>query len=153
MVSKAEIPDSTSKNYLQQTEKIIEYLANAVFKDVDSDKVPPEYAEAMDEFEAQKAEIAALISSNWQEAARRLSELKINKLTRQSPVDAMYDFLMYLQNNNARLLESKYTCTCRRASAGRLVSFGLSAAAGASVDRWSTGTAYGLLGVAFSRSL
>ncbi len=153
LVSKAEIPGSTSKNYLQQTEQISEYLANMVFKDIDLDKVPPEYTEAMDEFEAQKAEIAGLITSNWQEAARRLSELKINKLTRQSPVDALYDFLMYLQNNNSRLMESKYTWTYRRASAGGLVSFGTSDAGDARVYGWAPGYAHGDLGVAFSRSL
>ena len=153
LVSKAEIPDSTSKNYLQQTEQITDYLTNAVFKDMDLDKVPPEYAEAMDEFEAQKAEIAGLITSNWQEAALRLSNLKINKLTRQSPVEALYDFLMYLQNNNSRLMENKYTWTYRRDSAGELVNFGYSAADGARVSRWTPDSVYGYLGVAFSRSL
>jgi len=161
LVSKAEIPSSTSKNYLQQTEQVTKYLADAVFKDIDLDKVPQEYVEAMAEFEAQKADIKDLMSidpttglaKNWQEAARRLSELKINQLTRQSPVEVLYDFLMYLQNNNSRLMESKYTWTYRRDSAGELVYFGSSDAAGASVLGWAPDAVRGGLGVAFSRSL
>jgi len=153
LVSKTEIPDSTSKNYLQQTEQIAEYLKNLVFKDMDPNKVPPEYTEAIDELEAQKAEIVALISSNPREATLRLSNLKINQLTRQSPVDALYDFLMYLQNNNSRLMESKYTWTYRLTSDGGLVSVGFFGADGANVSSWAPDSAYDDLGVSFSRSL
>ena len=152
LVSKAEIPNSISKSFLQQTEQIIEYLTNIVFKDVDLDKIPKEYAEAVEEFNSKKAEIAALISINWQEAAKQLSELRINQLTRQLPVEAMYDGLMYLQNNNTRLMESKYTWTFRRASDGRLVLFGSADADGADVSDWTPDATHGDLGVAFSRS-
>ena len=150
LVSKKEIPDSTSKNYVQQTEKIAEYLRNQVFKDVE---IPTEYQEAIDEFEAKQADIAAILTSNWQEAAKQLSELKINQLTRQSPADALYDWLMYLQNNNGRLMEDKYTWTSRRAPDGELVSFGDSDADGSGVVHWTPGGASGILGVVFSRSL
>ena len=61
---------------------------------------------------------------------------------------------MYLQNNNSRLMESKYTWTYRRASGGELVDFGgSSGAGGARVNRWTPVSVDGDLGVAFSRSL
>ena len=152
LVSKTEIPGSTSKNHLQQTEQMVEYLMNQVFKDVDPDKIPQEYTEAIEELNAQKAEIAQLIKDNWQEAALRLSNLKINKLLRQLPVEAIYDWLVYLENNNVRLMEGKYTWTHRRDSSGRLVSVGYFASAGASVSHWTPDAVDGALGVSFSRS-
>ena len=150
LVSKDIIPNSLSKNFLQQTEVIANYLKTDIFKD---QEMPEVYKEAIDEFEAKKAGIQAILTSNWQEAAKQLSELKINQLTRQLPVETMYDFLMYFKNNKKRLLESKYTWTLRRDSDGKLVLFGYSAAGGAGVGRWSPDTAYDILGVAFSRSL
>jgi len=149
LVSKAEIPNSISKSFLQQTEAIVNYLKTDIFKD---QEMPQEYTEAMEEFEAKKAEIDALISSDWQEAAKQLSELKINQLTRQLPVEVMYDGLVYLQNNGSRLMESKYTWTFRRASGGGLVSFGSAGAAGALVYHWTPDATNDNLGVAFSRS-
>ena len=150
LVSKDIIPNSLSKNFLQQTEVIANYLKTDIFKD---QEMPEVYKEAIDEFEAKKAGIQAILTSNWQEAAKQLSELKINQLTRQLPVETMYDFLMYFKNNKKRLLESKYTWTLRRDSDGRLVNFGNSDAVGANVNRWTPDTAAGHLGVAFSRSL
>ncbi len=150
LVSKDVIPNSLSKNFLQQTEVIANYLKTDIFK---GQEMPEVYKEAIEEFEAKKVGIQAILSSNWQEAAKQLSELKINQLTRQLPVETMYDFLMYFKKSGKRLLESKYTWTYRRASAGLLVLFGSSAADGARVSRWAPDFAFGSLGVAFSRSL
>jgi len=150
LVSKDVIPNSLSKNFIQQSEVIANYLKTDIFKD---QEMPEVYKEAIEEFETKKAGIQAILTSNWQEAAKQLSKLKLNQLTRQLPVETMYDFLMYFKNNKKRLLESKYTWTYRRASDGGLVYFGYSGAAGAFVDSWSPDSVYGHLGVAFSRSL
>lgn len=150
LVSKDVIPNSLSKNFLQQTEVIASYLKTDIFKD---QEMPEVYKEAIEEFEAKKAGIQAILTSNWQEAVKQLSELKINQLTRQLPVETMYDFLMYFKNNKKRLLEGKYTWTYRRASGGRLVGVGGFDAGGAGVDRWAPDGALDGLGVAFSRSL
>ena len=150
LVSKDVIPDSLSKNFLQQTEVITNYLKNEVFK---GQELPDVYKEAVEEFEAKKAGIAAILTSNWQEAAKQLSELKINQLTRQLPVETMYDFVMYFKNNKKRLLEGKYTWTYRRASAGGLVLVGYFASGGASVGLWTPADVGGIRGVVFSRSL
>ena len=160
LVSKDVIPNSSSKNFLQQTEVIANYLKTDIFSAKSGSasggkdqEMPEVYKEAIEEFETKKAGIQAILTSNWQEAAKQLSELKINQLTRQLPVETMYDFLMYLKNNKKRLLESKYTWTYRRASGGELADFGDAGADGARVDRWTPGAANGYLGVAFSRSL
>ena len=149
LISKDIIPNSLSKNYLQQTEVIADYIKNEVFKDKD---LPDVYQEALDEFESKKAGIQSILSSNWQEAAKQLSELKINQLVRQLPVENMYDLVMYFKNNKKRLLEGKYTWTYRRASSGGLVDVGRFASAGAGVGGWAPGRVDGDLGVSFSRS-
>lgn len=149
LVSKDVIPNSLSKNFLQQTEVIANYLKTDIFKD---QEMPEAYKEAIEEFEAKKAGIQAILTSNWQEAAKQLSELKLNQLTRQLPVETMYDFLMYFKNNKKRLLESKYTWTYRRGSVGELVLFGYSVTVGADVDSWTPDRVDGTLGVSFSRS-
>ncbi len=150
LVSKDVIPNSLSKNFLQQTEVIANYLKTDIFP---NQELPDVYKEAIEEFETKKAGIQAILTSNWQEAARQLSELKLNQLTRQLPVEAMYDFLMYFKNNRKRLLESQYTWTYRRDSDGRLVYFGHADADGAYVDSSTPDRVHGTLGVAFSRSL
>ncbi|MBI5077564.1 hypothetical protein HZB94_04255 [Candidatus Falkowbacteria bacterium] len=47
LVSRETIPNSTNKNYLQQTQELVRYLTDKVFKD---QPIPPEYQEAIDEF-------------------------------------------------------------------------------------------------------
>ena len=149
LISKDVIPNSLSKNYLQQTEVIASYIKNEVFKDKE---LPDVYQEAIDEFESKKAGIQSVLSSYWKEAAKQLSELKINQLVRQLPVENMYDLVMYFKNNKKRLLEGKYTWTSRRASSGKLVSVGHFDSDGASVAYWTPGSVNGRLGVSFSRS-
>jgi hypothetical protein len=149
LVSKETIPNSLGKNYLEQTEVLVDYIQNSVFKDL---AMPQNYADAIAEFEAQKAEIAGLIDPDWQEAARRLAELKLNQLTRQTPVEALYDIDVRLLNNGDRLLEQLYTWTNRRGSDGRLVYVGSADADGAGVPAHKPGYRDGSLGVSFSRS-
>jgi len=150
LTSKEIIPDSTSKNYLQQTEVIVNYLKNDVFK---GRTLPREYQDAIKEFTEQKEKISKLMEDDWQEATKILEGLQITKLTRQTPTEALYDILVYFQNNKERLLEKKYTWTSRRASDGRLVPVGNFDADGAIVRRFGPGYSDGALGGAFSRSL
>ncbi len=150
LTSKEVIPDSTSKNYLQQTESIIDYIKEKVFK---GGALPKEYQDAIREFAEQKEKISKLMKDDWQEATKILEELRITKLTRKSPSESVYDFLAYFKTNKERLLENMYTWTSRRASDGRLVLVGRFDADGASVNRNAPDYSYGALGVAFSRSL
>jgi hypothetical protein len=153
LVSKEVIPNSTNKNYLEQTEILVSYLKNEVFKDM---VIPPEYQEAIQEFESKKADLALLIddlvNDNWQEAAKQLSELAITKLTRQTPSEALYDLSTHFLTNNDRHLKSTYTWTNRRSSDGQFVRVGSADAVGARVLAYEPGYRRGYLGVSFSRS-
>lgn len=148
LVSKEIITESTDKNYLEQTERIISYLKNEVFKD---EELPETYHEAVEEFEEQKEEIKALIGADWEKAAQKLEKLKITRLTRQSPAEVLYDILVNFQNNNERLLEETYTWTSRFVSDGGLVGVGGFGADGADVGSGMPGSGYDVLGVSFSR--
>jgi hypothetical protein len=150
LVSKEVIPNSTSKNYLQQTEELVNYIKNSVFK---GEKIPEEYQEAIGEFEKEKDGIGKITSSEWQKAAEKLSNLKINRLTRQNPAEVLYDIAIYFQNKSERILENKYSWTYSRASDGMLVYVGRFDADGVGVDGWGPGRSGGGVGVAFSRSL
>lgn len=149
LVSKDVIPNSTSKNYHQQTEVLAEYVRTKVFR---GEPIPTEYEAALTEWDTEKDEIAALVDTNWQEAAKRLEALQITQLTRQSPADVLYDGLMRLQARSERLLESTYTWTKRRTAGGRLVCVGFADAGGALVGHWNPDNANDALGVSFSRS-
>jgi hypothetical protein len=150
LTSKELIPDSTSKNYLQQTELIVKYLKEKVFKDTD---ISESYQQAITEFEAQKDEIEKLMTTDWKKAAEKLEKLQINQLTRQTPVETIYDLIAYLHTNNQRLLENKYTWTKRRFSDGGLVVVGDFVSNGAYLYGWSPDNSSVGIGVSFSRSL
>jgi len=150
LVSKEVIPNSTNKNYLNQTEELVEYLRNQVFK---GEEVPEEYQEGIEEFKKVKAEIEKLMSSDWEKAAEILSGLKLNQLTRQNPAEVLYDIAIYFQNRGERILEKIYTWTARRASVGGLVRVGDFDSDGVIVRSYRPGRSGDDLGVAFSRSL
>lgn len=149
LVSKGLVPNSTSKDYLQQTEILTEYVKNQVFAGT---ALPAEYQTAIAELENKKDQLRQLISNDWQKAAIELSKLKINQLTRQDPTEVLYDLLVYFQQN-ARLLENRYTWTLRLSSVGRLVLVGGFDVDGAGVRGGGPGDASGYLGVSFARSL
>ncbi len=154
LVSKEIIPDSTNKNYLDQTELLIEYLKTQVFQ---NKPLPTEYQEAIKEFEKQKPSIAKIIGSSkepeWKKAAQKLESLKITQLLRRSPVETIYDSTVYFQTTGQRILLNRYDWTSCRDSSGSLVSVGSFYAAGASVHGWYPGHVYDSLGVSLSRSL
>ncbi|RJP47121.1 MAG: hypothetical protein C4584_00770 [Armatimonadetes bacterium] len=150
LVTKEVIPNSTSKNYLNQTQEIADYLKNQVFR---GGVLPKEYQEAIAEFESQKKAISDIIAddSKWRDAADKLAALKLNKITRQTPVEALYDVLVYSQNHDQRLLEGRYTWTLRQSSHGYLVNVGRFGSSGMVVSRWAPGYSGGGLGVCLSR--
>lgn len=159
LVSKEIIPDSTSKNYLQQTEELVNYLKNQVFSAKGGSasggkgEMPEVYQDAIEEFEKGKSEIEKLVSSDWQKVAEKLSGLKLNQLTRQNPAEVLYDIAIYFQNKSERILENKYSWTYSRASDGRLVLVGRFGSGGVGVGSDGPDRSDGNLGVAFSRSL
>ena len=149
LVTKEVIPNSTHKNYLNQTQEIADYLKNQVFR---GGILPKEYQEAIAEFESQKKAISDIIAdeSKLRDAADKLAALKLNKMTRQTPVEALYDVLVYFQNHDQRLLEGRYTWTSKQSSLGSLVEVGRFVSLGVNVDRWNPVRSDGLLGVCLS---
>lgn len=150
LVSKDLLPDSTSKNYIEQTEVIVMNLKDAAFKDME---LPEEYVKAIAEFESQKERLMKLMSEDLMEAARQLSELKINQLTRQSIQETIYDLAMYYDVHGKRLLPDKYVWSNSRSSAGGLVDLGHFGASGVSGNRWGPDGRNGDVGVSLSRRL
>ena len=150
LVSKDLLPESTNKNYIEQTEVIVKALREKAFKDIE---VPEEYEEAIREFEANKDRLTKLMSKNWEQAAKELSELKINQLTRQSIQEAIYDLAMYYDTRGKRLLPDKYAWSNSRSRDGDLVDLGLFGAGGVVGSAWGPDYRYGAFGVSLSRRL
>lgn len=150
LVSKDLLPDSTSKNYIEQTEVIIKALEEKAFKDLE---MPEEYAEAIKEFNEQKERLTRLMRKDWAAAAKDLSELKINQLTRQSIQEIIYDLAMHHDTHGKRLLPNSYTWSNSCSSAGGLVRPGFFGAAGVNVARRVPGSHDDYLGVSLSRRL
>ena len=150
LISKELLANSTSKNYIEQTEVIIKTLREQAFKDME---MPEEYEEAIQEFEANKGRLTKLISENWQQAAKELSELKISQLTRGSIQETIYDLALYYDKNGKRLLPNVYTWSNSRSSVGGLVDLGGFDARGVGGDRWTPDYRNGSLGVLLSRRL
>lgn len=142
------LPESTEKNYLEQTQLLADYVTTTLFA---GKPVPPAYQEAVDEFKKLKKNIEKLMSSNWQEAAKQLSVLKLNRLMRHTPAEALYDYLQTYRNKGERILEDNYTWTPVLSSDGNLVYVGFCDSDGAGVHNDLPGDTDGALGVSLSR--
>ncbi len=151
LTSKEIIPNSTSKNYLEQTVVLIEYLRKEVFKGVTLKDIPKEYLDAVEEFEDKKTTIEGLISSDWKKAAEELANLKITQLTRETPAEIMYRLALTEKTTKIRPLESTYSWSAMRGSDGGLVFLGYFDSMGANVHRCSPDFTPSPLGVCFSR--
>ncbi len=150
LVSSEVLSESLSKNYLEQTEVIIDALRDKAFKGMD---VPEEYAKAITEFESKKKNLAKLIGEDWQEAAKQLVELKITQLTRQTTPETIYDVAIYYDKHNKRLLANTYNWSASRSPDGRLVPLGSFDAGGVYGDGFRPDDRGGDLGVSLSRRL
>ena len=151
LTSKEVIPNSTSKNYLQQTDLLIEHLKNLVFRG-GTVPLPKEYEDAIAEYQTKRPEIDALMNANkWQDASKILSELVITKLTRETPVEAMYRLILNSKARQQKPLPSIYSWTAGRASDGILVYVGSFGGDGADVDGVDPTVSDGALGACFSR--
>lgn len=149
LTSKDLVPDSISKNYLEQTDVLIEHLTKEVFKGIST---PKEYSDAIREFNKERPNIARLIESDWQKASQALVDLKITKLVRELPIEVMYRLILNDQANKDKPLPSTYTWTAGRGSDGGLVRVGGFVSGGAGVVSDGPDVRGGFLGVSFSRS-
>ncbi len=149
LTSKEVVEGTLSKNYLEQTDVLVEHLTKEVFKGV---KPPKQYEDAIVEFKRERSKIEGLMESDWQEASKALVDLKITSLVRELPVEAMYRLILNDQSRKDKPLPSTYTWTASRGSGGNLVNVGDFDSRGASVYSDGPGLRDGYLGVSLSRS-
>ena len=153
LTSKDLVPGTTSKNYVDQTDRLVEHLKQDVFKGV---KIPKEYEDAVAEWMKKRSEIGPFAKSSedakWKQASQMLADLKITKLLRETPVEVAYRLIANDQANQDKPLPSTYIWTASRASDGSLVYVGSFAGAGADVHRANPDNRGDNLGVSFSRS-
>ncbi|MFH1145543.1 MAG: hypothetical protein V1707_01080, partial [bacterium] len=117
LVSSKVLPGSVGKNYLDQTQLLIDYLVKRVFCNI----MFQPYVDAITEFQnafkdKPTEELEKFLKDDWQKAAQVLSDLRINQLLRHTPTEVLYDFVLVSDNLNERLWENLYTWTNRRSS-------------------------------------
>lgn len=142
LISKDVLPTSTSKNYIDQTK----VLRDALKKD--NLLTPEELDECTDQ---RLEELRTLMATDWPEAAKQLSQLKINQKHRRTPVEVLYDTLLVFGSKNTRLLPNRYDWTQARSSGGGLVRVGSFGAGGVKVSGWVPEYVGERLGVVSSR--
>lgn len=143
IVGKNFVPDSTSKNYIEQTKVLRDYLLglDSVSKE--------EQEECTDEFlEGLQKMLDEDYDKNWKEVARKLSELLINKNHRRIPAEILYDWVLQFRNKKERgILEANYDWSNTLSSYGRLVHLGSADRDGADVSNDNPGNRSAYLGV------
>jgi hypothetical protein len=157
--SKECIPSSGSKNYFNQTQAIVDYLKNEVFK---KGAVPKEYADAFAEWEkakatSLKADSESSDDSKWKDASQKLANLKITELSRERMSEVLYRLALHEKKTGERLLDSAgrsvyYTWTSSRDSGGALVFLGHFDKAYLRAGGWRPRREYSDIGVCLSRS-
>jgi len=140
LLSKGNIEGSTGKNYVEETRFLRDYLRQ------NNLATPQELIEASDE---KLAELKQLNAQNWQEAVKKLSELKINQKYRLNPLEAVFAYAC-----NKNVLTNSYTRTSRYSSDNWLVNVGCGIFKSICITllkrQLSGGGAYEAIGVNFS---
>lgn len=116
------VPGSLDNDILGQTDAVKKYLEDEVFPQ--SSKMPPEYKNAIGDFNSARH----LFKDTWYEGNSRsakilgvaLEEQAITQLTRQTPVEAFYDSVVYYANNGKNMLDNG-VITGRRDSRGHFI--------------------------------
>lgn len=149
LVSPEVIPNSTDKDYVDQTQAVADYLTNEVYKGV---PLPEKYQDALKSFQEQKEEIKELLGSNWNKAGERLEGLSLTKLTRETPPEALYRLILAEKKSGKKSLATKWTWTKTRSLDGGFVRVGPFGVGGVRVDGDEPGYSRGPLGACLSRS-
>ena len=136
------LPNSTSKNYYDQTQLLVSEVEALDRGYVD---------DAVLEWSQKKDALKSLMDTDWKEASKQLAQLEINQLFRESFVEVMYRLKLVNQTWGKNLLPNKYTWTNSRTSDGDLVFVGFFGAGGARVDGDDPRDVNDNLGVSFSR--
>ncbi len=147
VVSRNSIDGTKSKNYIQQTERLIEYA-----KERFGGTLPPVYVEAEREFIRERPNIEALMNGGkWVEACDAFSKLSISQLLREPFANTFFRYIVGTKSRSERLLPDEYTWSSTPSGGGHLVSFGDADAEGAFVDGDQPGNDWDNVGAVFSR--
>ncbi|HEY7301043.1 MAG TPA: hypothetical protein VH684_24400 [Xanthobacteraceae bacterium] len=84
LVSIDVVPGTQDKAFLEQTDAIVNYLRDEVFRGI---AMPRDYQVAVDEYAKKRGEIEHLLEVDRGRAARAISDLKVTQLTRETPVE------------------------------------------------------------------
>jgi|GEM_PF-1878307 len=106
LTSRGLIYDSTGKDFIKQTEVIIDYLLNRFFKDRE---IPEKLRDAINEFDERKDDLEDLLRDcgtidGQEKATKALVNLKITKITRPSPVEIVYDGCVLFQDTGEKMI-------------------------------------------------
>ena len=142
------LPDSTGKNYIAQTEMLIENARSNFF----DGNLPQEYLEAEKEFKIEKSKIEEFIeNNNYVKASKTLSALKISQLLREPVQNVIFRYLVSFKKGKQLFTDGKYSWASSFSSDGFLLSFGNANATGAGVSRIWPGSSFDNLGAVSSR--
>jgi MoxR-like ATPase len=160
IVSKDLIPNSTSKNYLEQTSALFDYVRGLYDS---KSKVPTEVSDALMEWNNLKndtkkfEELKRLTESNdeveWKSAADILEKLKLTQMFRESFIEWFYRTALTERATGERLLPNTYSWTKSPASDGYFVNAGDFDDDGGVVDRLGPWYSSSALGCAFSAGM
>ena len=133
LVGKNFVPDSTSKNYIEQTKILRDYLLglDSISKE--------EREECTDELlNGLQKKLLEDWDKNWKEVARELSELLINKNHRRIPAEILYDWVLHFRSRKERgILEKNWDWSNTLSSGGGLVNLGSAGRGGVSVNDYA----------------
>ncbi|MBI3632543.1 MAG: AAA family ATPase [Candidatus Vogelbacteria bacterium] len=148
-VSAEVIPGTESKNYIDQTDFLIKYVKDNIFKKTG---LPVEYQKTIEAWNRDKPKIQQLITdAKWPEAAKALGEHPISQLLRESFTSTVYRTITLQKSRNQKILSSMYSRSCSFSSDGILVYFGVFGAGGAHVSGRRPVAAWSSMGAVFSR--
>jgi len=156
LVSSELVPGTKNKNYLEQTEIIIDYLKSKIYP---GQELFQPYEEALKEFEQIKKarpNLAELTvsqeESEWKLAAKILGNLKITKLLRRTPIEILYDLYVFKDRYGKYLLSGpNYDWSSGRHFDDRLAFLGSFDSRGVDTRDGMPGYSYGIPGVSVSR--
>lgn len=150
LVSPDIVRDSTSKNYLDQTEFLIDHIRTTF----PNGTFPTGSKEALAEegWKQERPKIQKLIDEgNIKDASRVLSDLAVSKLFREPVANTIFRYLVAYRNGKQLFTDGTYSWSDTVASDGFLALFGYADAVGACVDGYGPGSGWTRSGVVSSR--
>jgi hypothetical protein len=157
LVSKDLIPNSTSKNYLEQTSLLADYVRNMYDND---SQASSEVKDALLEwnrlkhdsqkFDELQKNTVSQTEAEWKSAADTLESLKLTQLFRESFGEWLYRTALTERATGERLLPNTYSWTKSRTSGGEFVIAGGFGDDGGHVDRCRPRDSRSDIGCAFS---